>query len=84
MLGILRRQESALVMVEPPCQAGVGGVFEVHDGVLIPVEHGRLKQLRGLVRQTGKIELGIGMEFLLDKAAEEGRRRRAVETMVVI
>ena len=36
------------------------------------------------MRQTGKIELGIGMEFLLDKAAEEGRRRRAVETMVVI
>ena len=37
MLGIGRRQERALVMVEPPGEAVGGGILEVNDGVFTPV-----------------------------------------------
>ncbi len=38
VLRVLRRQECALMMIEPPGQARVGGVLEIHDGVHIAVE----------------------------------------------
>ena len=84
MHGVLGREESALMMIEPPGQAGVGRILEIDDGVDIAVEHGGLEQLRGFMGQAGIDEVGAGIEFFSDKTAEEGRRGGAVEAMVVI
>jgi hypothetical protein len=84
MLGVLGRQESALMMVEPPGQPRVGGVLEIHDGIDVAVEISGLEKLVGFVGQAGESEFGRGIKFGFDKAAEKRRRGRAVETMIVI
>ena len=84
MLGILRREECALMMIEPPGQARIGGVFEIDDGVFIAIEHAGLENLAGPMRQAGEHKFRIRMEFRFDKAAEKRRRSRAVEAMIVI
>ena len=84
VLGVFGRQERALVMIEPPGQARVGGVLEIDDGVLVAVEHASLKQPLRFVRQAGEGEFRAGMEPAFDEAAEEGRGGGAVEAVVVI
>ena len=84
MFAVLGRQKGALVMIEPPGEARVGGIFKVDNGVDVAVEHARLKQLRSFVRQAGEEKLGAGIELFFHETAEEGRGGRAVETMIVI
>src|SRR5260370_1180831 len=81
---ILRTEEGALVMIEPPRQAGIGGVFEVHDGVDIAVEVTVLEKLRCLVSETCEVELRSGRKFLFMKTAEERCRSRPVEAVVMV
>ncbi len=59
VLGVLGGQERALVVVEPPVEMRIGGVFEVHDGVHIAVEHTGFKELRGLVGKARILEAGV-------------------------
>ena len=37
-------EEGALVMVEPPGEAGIGGILEIDDGVLVAIEQGGIEQ----------------------------------------
>ena len=71
-------------MVEPPGQARVRGVLEIDDGVLVAVEQAVGKKLTRRVRHPGVKEFRARVESVFQKAAEKGRRRGAVETMVVI
>ena len=81
---VLRRQKGALMMIEPPCQLFVVRVLEIDDGVLVAVEQAVFENLAGPMGHAGIVEPRIGMKRAADEAAEEGRRSRAVETMVVI
>src|SRR5579875_1086945 len=84
MLGIGRVQKGALVMIEPPGEARVAGVFEIDDGVFVAIEKGGIEALGCLVNHTGIKEFGVRVDRARDKAAEEGSRGRAIETVVVI
>src|SRR5581483_7919898 len=77
-------QERALMVIEPPCQARVGRIFEIDDGIYIAVEEAVFKKLRRLVCQAGEFKLGARGVLSFIKAAEESRRSGAVETVVVV
>ena len=71
-------------MIEPPRQPRVRRIFKVDNRVDIAVKHLRLKQLRSLVREAGVEKLRPRIKFLLHETAEESRRGRAIETVIVI
>ncbi len=84
VLGVLRRQKRALVMVEPPGEPRIARVLEIDNGVLVAIEQAGVEQLGRLVRHSRVSELRIRVNRARDKAAEEGGRGGAVETMIVI
>src|SRR5580698_878081 len=59
VLGIVGRQEGALVVIEPPCDFGRTGVFEIDDGIFIAVELLFVKQRSGTVYEAGKNKFGV-------------------------
>jgi hypothetical protein len=71
-------------MIEPPGEAGVVGVLEIHDGVFVAIEQLRSKGLRCPVGHACIAELRIRVNRSRDETAEEGSRRRPVETVVVV
>ena len=84
MLLILRPEEGALVVVEPPRQPRVRRIFEIDDGVFVAIEHRVVKQLGGFVGQPREHELCIRMEFIFHKPAEKGRCSSSIEAVIVI
>ena len=84
MLGILGGEEGALVMVEPPGEARIAGIFEVYDGVFIAIEQAGIEHLGCLVGHSRVAELSIGVDRPGNEAAEIGSGRCAVKAMVVI
>src|SRR5262245_34838369 len=84
MLRVLRGEEGALVVVEPPGDFGTAAVLEVDDGVLIAVKQALIEELGCPVRHARVHELGIGVERALEETAEVRSRGRAIEAMVVI
>jgi hypothetical protein len=84
MFGVLGRQESALVVVEPPGQVRVRRVFEIDNCVYVAVEKAVLKELGSFVSQAGKFEAWITIERSFVKAAKERGRGGPVETMIVV
>src|SRR5438477_7253806 len=57
--GVCRREERALVMVEPPSDFGRTGILEVHDSVFVAVKLLLVKQGSGAVQQAGKNEADV-------------------------
>jgi hypothetical protein len=84
MLGILRAQKRALVMVEPPGQTRIGRIFEIDDGIDIAVKKHILKKLGRFMGQPGEFKLRRRSVFSLVKPAKIRRRGRTVETMIVV
>src|SRR4051794_8138936 len=72
------------MMIEPPGQFWSCGIFEIDDGVFVAVEQRIVKLLSSCVRHAGVSKVGGRMELVRHKAAEVCRRRRAIETMVVV
>ena len=72
------------MMIEPPSEARIGGVLEVHDGIDVAIEKAGLEQLRSLVGQARKFELSVGIKLGFQEPREERRGGRSVEAMVVI
>ncbi len=83
MLGVLRLQERALMMVEPPGQGGRARIFEIHDRIFVAVERAVLKRRRRLVRHPGVEKFGARVDALAVKARKDRRGRGPVETLVV-
>jgi hypothetical protein len=48
VLRVFRCQERALVMIEPPRQARIAGVFKIDDRVFVAVKQAGLKKLEAL------------------------------------
>jgi dCMP deaminase len=84
VLGVFRREEGALMVIEPPGQPRIARILEIHDGILIAIEQAVLEQLGRLVRHPRIAELRIRVNCARDKAAEVGGGGCAVETVVVV
>ena len=72
------------MMIEPPGEVGITRIFEIHNGIFIAIEKLVLEKLRSFMRHAGVHEVRARMKYALHEAAEESRRRRAVEAMIVI
>src|SRR5579862_2700869 len=83
MLGILRFQESALVMVEPPGQSRRTRIFEINDGIHIAIKDAVLERLRSLMGHSGVRELRKRLDSLPIKAGKDRGGGSAIETFVV-
>ena len=60
------------MVIEPPGQAGIAGVLEIDDGVLVAIEERRVEGLGGPMRHSGVGELRIRVNGARDEAAEVG------------
>ena len=84
MFGVLRREERALMVVEPPGHLGAGAILEIDNGVLVAVEQAFVEQLRRFVGQAAINKFGVRIEGFLHETAEVGGGCRPVEAVVVI
>ena len=73
VFGIIGAEEGTLVMIEPPGQILVRGIFEINDGIHIPVKKRVFKQLIGPMSQTGVLKIRARIEFALQEASDKGR-----------
>ena len=64
---VLPAEECALVMVEPPGQARIAGIFEIHDGIFIPVELHVQEKLASAVGQSLVLKFAIPADCAADK-----------------
>ena len=76
MLSVARRQERALVMVEPPLDLRGGRVLEIDDSVDVADEVALVEQGAGPMHQAMELELGFRIDPLVIKAAEIARQSR--------
>src|SRR5213592_4060207 len=81
---ILRVQERALVMIEPPGETRIAGVFEIHDGILIPVELHVDEKLPGAVSEPLVDQFRILPDRRTVEVAEHGRGRKSVKAVIVV
>ena len=82
--GVCRREERAFMMVEPPCDLGGTGVFEIDDGIFVPVELGFVEERSGAMQQAGENKVGVFANPLAIKTGEECGGAGSVETLVVV
>lgn len=72
-------------MIEPPRQAVVGAVFEIHDGVFARVRQRVLiKKISGFVHDGNVFDLDLRVNFRAIKFGEKSRARNAVKTVSVV
>ena len=81
---VLRREKGRLVMVEPPGQAVGGRILEIHNRVLVSVEHLFVKERAGTMEQPCVFDAGRGANSCEVKAREDGGRGDAVKAVSVI
>src|ERR1700733_9567095 len=80
---VRRRQERALMMIEPPRQPRRARILEINNRVLVAVENIVLEWLRRPVRHPRITKLHLRIDSLAIKSRKNRRRRRAVKTLVV-
>src|SRR4030095_16138786 len=81
---IFHAEEAALVVIEPPGEARVAGVFEVHDGILSPVKFNIEKKLTRPMRQPFVDEIHVRADGLAVKMTEHCRRGQTVKAVIVV
>jgi hypothetical protein len=70
---ILFAQKSALMMIKPPGQPRVGGIFKINDGVLVSVKLHIKKEFAGAMSQSLVDELAIIADCSRIEAAKDSR-----------
>ena len=83
MFGVFGREERALVVVEPPGQPRIAGVFEIDDSVFVAVKEALFPGMFGLVGHPAEVEFGLGVEMLPVKAVKKRRGSSAIETTIM-
>src|ERR1700722_467495 len=83
LLRILRRQERALVVIEPPGQLRRARILEIHDGVFIAVKRSIFERMRRLVGHARVVKIGVAIYAVAIKAGENRGRRSPVKTLVM-
>ena len=71
------------MVVKPPGQIWIAGVFEVNDGILIAVKLHIQKQLPCPVSQPFVVEIRILVDTVAIKIAEHGGGSQAVKAVVM-
>ena len=71
MFRVFRAQKGALMMIEPPGEVRMRGIFEVDDNVHIAVKEAVLKKLVGSVCQAGIVEFRARVEFALQEPSNK-------------
>ena len=84
MLLVRRRQESGLVMIEPPRQTLVGAIFEIDYRVVITVKLLTVKRISRTMHGRCVENIGTGSDLSLIKLCKNGSRRDAVKAVAVI
>jgi hypothetical protein len=67
-------EKGALMMIKPPGQTRIAGIFEVNDGIFIPVEPNIEKQLAGTMCESLVHEFAIFADGVSIKVAEDSGR----------
>src|ERR1700719_2505391 len=83
MPGILRGEERALMMIEPPGKFRRIGIFEIDDDVFIAIEKAALPGVRGAVGHSAEMKIRFRVETLPVKAIKKRGRCRTVEAAIV-
>ena len=84
MRGVCRRKKRALMMIEPPGDLRRTRILEIDDGIFVAVEMGFVEERSGAMQQAGELKIHIAADALAVEAGEERRRRRSIETLVVV
>src|SRR5688500_14112565 len=81
---VFGREESGLVMIEPPRHSLVRAVFEIDDGDCVAVQLFAVERVAGLMHRRGAGKSRVGADLRPEEFREDGRRRNAVEAIAVI
>jgi hypothetical protein len=81
---VLRRQESAQMVVEPPGDRWRGRILKVDNRVFIAAEFSFVEQRAGAVHQTAEFVFRGGRDAFAMEARKQRGRTCAVKTFVVI
>jgi hypothetical protein len=81
---VLGGEECRLMMVEPPGEAVVRAVFEIDDGVLVPVELIAVERVARPVHRRGVGHLRRRVHRRFIEFGEDRGTRHPVETIAVI
>lgn len=71
-------------MVEPPCNFGRTGIFEIDNCVFVAVEMGFVKKRSRAVQEAGEEEVGVFANALAIEAGEQCGGASSIETLVVV
>src|SRR6185437_9839534 len=82
MLGVGGGEEGAEVVVEPPGDAGIGAVLEIHNGVVAGGELGGIEKRAGGVAEAAVLELRLAASAAIE-FGENGGGGGAVKAMIV-
>jgi hypothetical protein len=80
---IFGAEERALVMIKPPAQARITGIFKIHDGILIAVKLDIQKKLAGAMRQALIDKLRVFVDCAQIEVAENGCGCQTIEAIIV-
>jgi hypothetical protein len=83
VLRVRRRQERALMMVEPPGELGRIRVFKIHDYIFIAVEQAIFPGLHGPMSHAAEPELGGSVEAFAVQAIKERGRGSSVKAAIM-
>src|SRR5665213_93811 len=83
MLGVRRCEKGALVMIEPPGKQRRARILEIHNGVLVAVEHPVFEWLGRLVGHARIKKLRVRVNAFAIKPRENCGGAGSVETFVV-
>src|SRR5882724_3028323 len=81
--GIRRRQECALVMVEPPRHLRRIRILEIDNRILVAIEQSRFPRLLRAVRHARETKLCVRIKFFAVKTVKKGSRSGSVKAAVV-
>ena len=82
--GVLRRQERALMVIEPPRDSRRWRVLEVDDGILVAGEVFLVEQRTGAMHQSNVLELDVLADAFAIEPRKKRRRTGSVKTLVVV
>jgi hypothetical protein len=83
MFRIIGREESALVMIEPPGEQRRTRILEIDDDIFVAIERAIFEGLRRLVRHARVEKFCVRVDAFAEKASKYGGGGSSVKASVV-
>jgi hypothetical protein len=80
---ILTAEEGALMMIEPPIQARIVGIFKIHYRVFVPVKLNVQKELAGMMSEPMIDKFAVFIDCIGIEIAENGRGSKTIEAIIM-